>query len=202
MMLKTNLSTRPFYNTRVVGLALAGTALALAVLSAIHVAWALSLANEERALSARATDARAQAAELRADAERLRKRVDPKELEAVSAAAREANAVIEQRAFSWGQLLSHLEKTVPDDVRITAVQPKLDDEGVSVALTVEAQTVEHLSAFMDALEKSGAFKHVLPTSRQTADDAVIDAVIEGRYFPVASATGTAAISQRVEKGKR
>jgi len=199
MMLKTNLSTRPFYNARVVGLALAGTALALAALSAIHLVWAMSLANRERALSARATDARAQAAQLRTDAERLRKRVDPKELEAVSAAAREVNAVIEQRAFSWGQLLTHLEATVPDDVRITAVQPKLEDQGMSVALTVEAQNIEHLSAFMDALEKSGAFKNVLPITRQMADDNVIDAVIEGRYSPVPSADEATATA--VEKVK-
>ncbi|HEX5108010.1 MAG TPA: PilN domain-containing protein [Vicinamibacterales bacterium] len=190
-MLKTNLSTRPFYNTRLVGLALIGAAIVLAVISALHLVWAVSLANEEGILSARATEARTQAGELRADAERLRKRVDPKELETVSAAAREANAVIEQRTFSWGQLLSHLEATVPDDVRITAVTPKIDDEGVTVTLSVEAQNVEHLSAFMDALEKSGAFRNVWPTTRQTGDDDVIDAVVEGRYTPIANAVPAA-----------
>jgi Tfp pilus assembly protein PilN len=200
-MLKTNLSTRPFYNARVVGLALAGTAIVLAALSAFHLVWALSLANRERALSARATDARTQAAQLRSDAERLRKRVDPKELEVVSAAAREANAVIEQRAFSWGQLLTHLEATLPDDVRITAVQPKLVDESIVVAMTVEAQSFEHLSAFMDALERSGAFKNVLPVTRQTGDDDVIDAVIEGRYSPVATAVAATAARPAVERAK-
>ena len=51
------------------------------------------------------------------EAQRIRAQVDPKELETVSAAALEANGVIEQKAFSWEQLLAQLEATLPDDVR-------------------------------------------------------------------------------------
>ena len=57
VMLKTNLSTRPFYNARLVAPALAGTAIGLAVLSALHLLWALCSPTGNATLSARATDA-------------------------------------------------------------------------------------------------------------------------------------------------
>ena len=53
------------------------------------------------------------AATLRADAERARRSVDRAQLETVAAAAREANRLIDQRTFSWTELLNRLEATLP-----------------------------------------------------------------------------------------
>lgn len=186
-MLQTNLATRPFYNVRLVAAALAAAGLVLLLLTVAHVFWALSLRDDEQRLSAKATSARQQADKLRAEAASTMARVDPDELARVSAAAEEVNIAIEQRAFSWTQLLSHLERTLPDDVRVTAIQPRLDDSGIRIALTVEALDVQHLSSFMDALEASGAFHNVIPSTKQQAeDDEVIDATIEGTYVGAAA----------------
>jgi Tfp pilus assembly protein PilN len=185
-MLRTNLSTRPFYNERVARAVLAACALLLLLLTAFNVIRAAALWRSETTLSARATDARAEAARLRSDAERIRARVDPKELAAVSSAAAEANALIEQRAFSWVQLLTRLESTLPDRVRITSMQPSIEDGEFKIRMVVEAHTFEELSMFMESLESQGTFRRVLAPVSSTADDGIIDATIEGTYVGAAA----------------
>ena len=110
-------------------------------------------------MGARASDAEAQAARLLAEAERTRTQIDPTELQTVANAAREANAIIDRRAFSWTALFEHFEATLPPDVRITAVQPGMEREGATrVRVAVEARRAEDLDAFVEALEEGGTFR--------------------------------------------
>jgi Tfp pilus assembly protein PilN len=182
-MLTTNLSTRPFYNERAVR-----TVLALLLLLAIGVtvfaaATAYSLRTRERALSASATQDLAEADRLRGEARAMTAQINPKDLEVVSRAATEANAVIAQRTFSWVALFEELEATLPDDVRVTAVQPRVEKGNTIVLLNVEAMSSAHLATFMEALERRGAFRQVLPHNETLGDDDVIDAVVEATYLP-------------------
>ena len=62
-------------------------------------------------------------------AKRRRETLDPRRCRAVQASAREANLLIERRAFSWTDLFNRFEETLPADVRVAAVQPQVDDEG-------------------------------------------------------------------------
>ena len=128
-------------------------------------------------------DAEAQAARLLAEAERTRRQIDPNELQIVANAAREANAIIDRRAFSWTALFEHFEATLPPDVRITAVQPRLASDGTTrVRVAVEARRAEDLDAFVEALEANGAFRDALATQEVTGRDSVIDAAIEATYL--------------------
>ena len=105
-MLRTNLSTRPFYNIRAVQAAL-GALVALVILfTMFNVISLLQLATSQRSLGARAVQAQNDAAKLKADAAQIRAQINAKELEVVSAAAREAKSIIEMRAFSWTDLLA------------------------------------------------------------------------------------------------
>jgi Tfp pilus assembly protein PilN len=195
-MLTTNLSTRPFYNERAVRSVL-GLLLVLAALLTAYSAYsAYSLRSREQSLGARATQAMAEADRLRGETRAMTAQINPKELETVTAAANEANVVIAQRAFSWTALLGELEATLPDDVRITSVQPRLEKGTTMVALSVEAMSPEHLAAFMEALEKRGAFRQVLPKEEAVADDKVIDATIEAAYDPAAVKGSTPAAATR------
>ena len=182
-MLRTNLSTRPFYNVTIVRAGLGILALLVIAISGFNVLQVISLNSRERTLSGRATAALAEASRLRMEAQRIRAQVDPKELETVSAAALEANAAIEQKAFSWEQLLAQLEATLPDDVRATSIQPRIDDGVIKVSLTVKAKTDNDLALFMDALEGKGTFKDVLPSRDEHGEDDIIDATIEATYVP-------------------
>jgi hypothetical protein len=179
-MLTTNLSTRPFYNERAVrGLLLAALAAVLA-LTAFNVWWALSLRGEEQRLSARATEARARAGQLRTEARQMTAQIDPREMEAVAGAAAEANDVIAQRAFSWTALLTDLEATLPDNVRDPPVQPRAEWGEIRGALSVVAAGPEALALFWAALEERGTFSQVLPRGQTTTEEG-LEAGIEATY---------------------
>jgi hypothetical protein len=181
-MLRTNLSTRPFYNIRAVQAVLGACAALVILFTMFNVISLVRLAASQRSLGARAVQAQNDASRLRADAARVRAQVDAKELEVVSTAAREAKTIIEMRAFSWSDLLAQFEKTLPENVRITAVQPRVERDGrFIVGMRVEARQIGDLEKFLDELEMTGAFHNVLATDEQATDDGLLEAVIEGLY---------------------
>jgi hypothetical protein len=203
-MLRTNLSTRPFYNIRAVQAAL-GALVALAILFTLfNVISLLQLATSQRSLGARAVQAQNDAAKLRADAAQIRGQINAKELEVVSAAAREAKSIIEMRAFSWTDLLAQFEKTLPENVRITAVQPRLEKDGrFIISMRVEAKEIGDVEKFLEDLERTGAFHNVLTTDEQATEDGLLEALIEGSYVQqAASAAGEKSVAQATTNGGR
>lgn len=187
-MIRTNLSTRPFYNVRVVrtGVAvLAAIVLAFTLFNAIQI---VRLSASQRSVSADAANAETEAERLRTEAARIRSQIDADELERVATAAAEANAIIDQRTFSFTRLLTQLEMTLPANVRVVAMRPRLErDAAIMVQLTVEARTIDDLDEFVQALEAIGAFQDVLPTRETTMENGVIEAIIEARYDQARSA---------------
>ncbi|MBI4886412.1 MAG: hypothetical protein HY824_04930 [Acidobacteria bacterium] len=182
-MLRTNLATRPFYNVRAVQIGL-GAAIAVVVGVTVFNAVEIGrLSASQYTLGARAAQAERDAARLRAEAVRIRAQIDPQELQVVASAAREANAIIDRRAFSWTDLFAEFEATLPPDVRVTTVQPRLDRNSFIIAVGVEARRSEDLDAFIEALEGRGAFHNVLSVQEQTTTAGLLQAVVEGVYIP-------------------
>ena len=191
-MLQTNLSTRPFYNVRAVQVVLGVLGAIVVAVTLFNVLQIVRLTTSQRSLGSRAAQAEDEAAQLRAEAARIRAQINPQELEVVAAAAREANNIIDRRAFSWTELFAQFEATLPPDVRITAIRPRLEREGdFVVAVGVEARRAEDLDAFIEALEKTGAFRNVLSIQEQTGDDGLIQAIVEGTYVARPRETGGA-----------
>ena len=191
-MLRTNLSTRPFYNERAVRTALAAVgalALGLALFNAFEIV-RLREQNRDARESIALNDA--QARDLRDKAQAIRRSIDKEKLAVVQAAAHEANALIDRRTFSWTELLNHFQATLPPDVRIGGVTPQQDDQGRRlVQVSVFSKRVEDVEEFMDALEKTGAFSGVLPRSEQPDEDGTIRSELQAYYTPVAPrAAGT------------
>ena len=200
-MLRTNLSTRPFYNDRAVrtGLAvLALIALGLTIFNAIEI-----LRLERAGREARQTVARnnAQARDLRQKAQVIRQSINQAALQAVQASARDANALIDRRAFSWTALLNYFQATLPPDVRIASVTPQVDDDGrMMVSIAAFARRFEDLSEFADALEATGAFSEVLSRQTSIEEDGTLRAAVQGYY--AGPAVGQAVPSgQASEPGK-
>ena len=196
-MLRTNLSTRPFYNERGVRagiVALAVLAIGLSVFNAVEI---LRLQGQSR--DARETIARneAQAGEMREKARVIRQSIDRTKLGAVQAAAQEANALIDRRTFSWTELLNQFERTLPADVRIGGVTPQFDDEGRRlVQITVFSRRIEDVETFMAALEKTGVFSGVLPRSDRPDEEAgTIQTELQAYYHPQHAATAVAPASE-------
>ena len=180
-MIRTNLSTRPFYNVRAVQVVLAVLAVVTLLATAINAVQAVRLTSSQRALGARAAEAEREAQRLRAEAARIRGQINPTELESVANAAREANGIIDRRTFSWTELFAQFERTLPPDVRITAVSPRLEKGVFVVGVALEARRAEDLDAFMEALEATGSFSRVLATATQSNEEGLLEAIVEGQY---------------------
>jgi Tfp pilus assembly protein PilN len=184
-MLRTNLSTRPFYNERGVHGLLAVTALIVVALTIFNLSQIVLLTRRQSALSREATAAETRAAELRVRAVQTRQAVDAKQLDSISGAAREANAIIDQRLFSWTDLLNHLSETLPDNVRITSLRPNVGIDGsLTLTMTVAAQAVDDIEQFMANLEKTTVFSEVYPLDDEPGEDGGVLASLEGKYAPV------------------
>jgi hypothetical protein len=105
-MLRTNLSTKPFYNLRAVQAALGAAIAIVLALTLFNVAQIVRLTISQQSLGASAADAEDEATRLRLEAAGIRAQINPQELQVVASAAREANRIIDQRAFSWTELLT------------------------------------------------------------------------------------------------
>ncbi len=161
-MIRTNLSTRPFYNERTVRAMLLVVAVLVVAFTAFNASRVLRYSRSDTRLQTQAARDEARAADLRQQATRLRASVNTKQIESASVDARDANDLIDRRTFSWTDLFNRFESTLPDDVRITSVRPKLEDEGFNVEIHVIARSVEDIHLFMENLEGTGAFKNTVP----------------------------------------
>jgi type IV pilus assembly protein PilN len=186
-VIRTNLSTRPFYNERAVHFWLMVLAAVVVLATVFNVTRVLRYSRSDTELAAQASRNESRAAELRQQAARLRATVDPKQVEFASAEARQANELIDRRTFSWTELLNRLEKTQPDEVRLVAVRPRVD-QGGSIVLTmnVVSKAVGNVDSFMRNLEETGAFANVRPVVELVNDDGLIETTLESAYVPSAA----------------
>src|ERR1700719_4237214 len=98
-MIRTNLSTRPFYNERAVRLGLLLLAVLAVAATLFNVTRVLQLSRSDTFLATQASRDEARAAELRTEAARLRATVDPRQIDFASGEARKANDLIDRRVF-------------------------------------------------------------------------------------------------------
>lgn len=169
-MLRTNLSTRPFYNERAVHLLLALAGLVVAVLSAFNAIRIVALSRQNTELSSLIDRDHDEAARLTLDAQRTRATIDQSALEATAESAALANTLIDQRTFSWTELFNHIEATLPADVMLSSVRPNFSNNLTTIGMTVIGRRTEDIDEFMEKLEATGAFGDVLPAQQDTTED--------------------------------
>jgi hypothetical protein len=192
-MLRTNLSTRPFYNERLVRVGLGLAVLALAAFTTFNGLQVLTLNARNSEMSGRAEQAEAQTAQYRERARAITQAMDKVEVTAVQDAAREANQLIERRAFSWTDLFNRFESTLPADVRISAVEPQLDRDGrLLILISVVSRRVEDLHEFIDRLEATGGLRDVIARNDVVDDDGSTRSVLQGYYTESDAAKAAAA----------
>jgi Tfp pilus assembly protein PilN len=156
-MIRTNLSTRPFYNERAVLFWLLLVALVVVAATLFNVTRVLRYSHSDTQLATQAARDEARAADLRQQATRLRATVDPRQIEVASTEARQANELIERRTFSWTDLFNRFETTLPDDVRITAIRSRIEKDMDVLTVNVVARSTDDIDKFMENLEATGAF---------------------------------------------
>ena len=180
-MLRTNLSTRPFYNERAVHAALALAAVLVLALTAYNVLRIISLSRHNTELSSQVNREHDEAGRLVQQAAEIRRTVNKDELASVVAAASEANALIDQRTFSWTAFFNSIESTLPDDVMLTSVRPSIRDQQTRVTMMVLGRRAEDIDEFMEQLEESGAFHDVLAKKQDMNEEGLYQANLEAVY---------------------
>jgi Tfp pilus assembly protein PilN len=181
-VIRTNLSTRPFYNTQAVTLAV-GVLGAIVVLAAIfNIVSIVRSSQSDSALATQAAQDSERAAVLRAESAKLRASVDPGQVDRLAGEARLANDLIDRRVFSWTELFNQFEATLPANVRITAVRPVVADDGrITLTVTIAARDVDDVNEFMENLEKTAAFGQLLAREERVAEDGQLEATLEALY---------------------
>ena len=183
-MIRANLSTRPFYNERAVQLWLLVLAVIVAAATLVNVVRVIRYSQTDTELASQASRDEARAADLRAEAARLRGSVDLQQIELASTEARQANELIDRRTFSWTNLLNQFEATFPDNVRITAVRPMIDEKGTLVlAISVVGRSVDDVDELIRNLEGTGSFSNLLSVEEHFNSDGMLEASLEGQYMP-------------------
>jgi len=186
-VIRTNLATRPFYNERAVRLVLLLVATLGVAATIFNVNQVVLLSRRDTALLTQASRDEARAADLRRDATRLRATVDPRLLDAASADARQANDLIDRRTFSWTELLNLFETTLPDQVRIATLRPKVDAKrGIVLTIIVFGRDVEDINKFVDNIEGTHAFAQLQKLDERFDEQGDLQATIEGVYTPSAA----------------
>ena len=182
-MLRTNLSTRPFYNERAVHAAVAVVALLVLAVTAWQVARVVRLSRYKTELNAAIQRDQSETARDAAQAAQIRAGLDQKQLAVVVGAAKEANRLIEQRIFSWTQLFNLLEATLPEDVMLTAVRPDFNEGATQVNLEVQGRRSDDIDAFWDRLEKTGSFRNIQWSAVTVTDEGLNKIQMRAVYTP-------------------
>jgi Tfp pilus assembly protein PilN len=184
-VLRTNLSTRPFYNERAVHAVAAFLALVLLAVTAWQVVRVVRLSREKTDLNAVIRKDRAEADAKTKEAAQIRRGLDQKELSLVAGAATEANDLIEQRTFSWTELFNQLEATLPEDVMLTSVRPEFKEGETRVNLEIQGRGGDVIDTFWDRLEKTGAFHDIQWSGLNVSDEGLHRIQMRAIYQPPA-----------------
>lgn len=123
-----------------------------------------------------------------------------------------ANELIARRAFSWTQLLSDIERSLPTGVRVLRVavnqiMPQEREEAfdgsenaATLTLTVIGQTNQEVTTMINRFHDTGRFK-VFPLSKKTVDGTdEIEFELKIEYFPPNSGNRTNAANQIASAG--
>jgi Tfp pilus assembly protein PilN len=201
MRLNINLATHKYEDARAFflrwGLAVALAAIATLVLTGL--AWSSHVRAVET--SKRIIKLQQQAAELDNERAKAEKILNEPENRPVRDQSRFWNARIEQRAFSWTQLFSDLEKIMPSRAFVTSVEPiPSKDKKLKLKITIDSDSHKSANDLVKSMEASQRF-HAASITAEVAraatksSPALVEFHIETYYTPTAPIVKSAAMEK-------
>ena len=185
-----NLSTRPFYNERLVNAVLGVLLIGVMIAAAASIGRAINLSSQHAALTSRARHDDSEAKTLEKALSVVEDEISSKEIDLVVTATREVEDVVARRMFSWTKLFNRIEKTLPADVMVTAIRPDLfNDQTVSVSLDLVGRSVGAIDAFVENLEQNGGFSKLLIRQEELTDSGMYRANLLGHYLSETELSG-------------
>ncbi len=176
---RLNLARRPFVNARPSTLAAAALTLLVLVLSVVSVrTLARYLAGSRRTRLVIAS-LKTEISSLEEARRRGEARLARFDLATLEASASDANAIALRRSFSWTRFLSRLEKTLPYDVRVSAISLSrgerseagrpVPSEVIPVELVLISREPDGLPRAIRAFYGSPWFDRPTPQSEERAE---------------------------------
>ncbi len=148
-----NLAKEPFRSFVAYHAAVAILAVLATAALGVEIYLTVSRLGERSMLSQALAESRAQM--VREEKElRALESLDSASLRAAKKEARAVMGFVRRRAFDWNELLGTLEKVLPDDARLRAIEPQEDDEKITVSLSGEAKSLRVLNLFIENVSKA------------------------------------------------
>jgi len=182
-MLRTNLSTRPFYNERGVHAVAALLGVIVLAITAWQVVRVVRLSKYKTELNAAISRDREESGKNAAEAQQIRQGLDQKQLTELASSAKEARNLIAQRTFSWTELFNQLEATLPGDVMLMGVHPEIADGVTQLHMEIQGKGEDVIEAFWDRLEKTGSFRDAEWSNVTVTEEGLHRITMSVRYTP-------------------
>jgi uncharacterized membrane protein len=181
-MLRGNLASRPFYNERLVNILLLIAGIAAVALTLFNTTRIIQLSTERTRRTEVQRAAEAETVVLRGAADKERRSVDRNTLGFLGLETFEANALIEKRLFSWTIFFGLIEKTLPLDVRVVVVAPRVERGELLIEMSINAKRRDDIAVFLDALQDTGSFYDMNAGLMEQLEDGSYNATLTGGYL--------------------
>lgn len=100
------------------------------------------------------------------------------------------NSKLAERAFSWSTLLDELESVLPDDVRLTSVGPRFDDDGsIHLSMQFKAKSSDGMIETMNRMNADPQFRDPFPNTESSNDEG-FTFNLNAEYIPLEAKSGS------------
>lgn len=179
-----NLASKPYRDFRAPYAVLGLAALVALVLMVYNVLTAYRYLVDTKETRAEITAIDEEAARERALAETMEKRIAAIDAETLDEQARFINEQIRERAFSWSEMMTGLEALLPGDIRLTSLNPSVDEDGnVKLSLQCVSRNKDGLILLLDRLYASPSFGKSFPTNDAIEAGGLHRIAVETIYLP-------------------
>jgi len=187
MRLELNLATRPYQNARefytrwgaILGLTL--------LISAVLITLAARGWKEAHQEARMMEQDRREISKLQKEAAEARQVLERPPNRVVADQAAYLNELIARKAFSWTAVFADLEKIMPAELRVMAMQPALNsDNQLELRLTIEGNSRDRIVQLLRKMEESPRFREPQLRAETTRDRSVAGAPGGGMQFQISA----------------
>ena len=168
--LHLNLASRPYRNERPFIAVVVVSSLLIAFLTLMNFDSWYRYRNETQTTRAKIASLEQQAEQERVRTEAVNQKIRGVDVKLLAKQTQFANTQLAQRAFSWSELLDHLERVLPDYVRIETIIPSFSPNGlVHLTLQCVARDGDGLVNTLNRLNRNEHFSNPFPTNEDHTD---------------------------------
>lgn len=158
-----NLASRPFRDERPFIMVVVIASLLIAFLTLMNFDSWYRYRNETRETRAKIASLEKQADDERARTDALNQKLRAVDVKRLARQTQFANSILAERAFSWSELLDHLERVLPDYVRVESIAPSFLPNGmVNLGLQCTARDADGLVKTLNQINRDPHFVNPFP----------------------------------------